>query len=768
MYDGAIDETLVKKNYRWKMSICQHPMYLLIDEDRGTPTVGERVPPWGAADAPEYVERIKRNLDSLEKIPGLRIDYDFSSVELDALCKRFPEVYRKMKEMYKQGKLDFLNGTYSQPHLQVLGSESNWRQFELGLKTVKDLFGKDINVYLTQETGLHEQLPQILKSFRFNLAALPAFYANIEIISGKFELGFEDGPMLVKGDEFVEAVALDGTSLPVFLGTYSHGWRIREGRVETGDVCNKEIAKDLYSGSPVWRAIPDMMEIDQEAYDAINRIFDIESFEKSLAERVKDAPPRAKARVYTYWSYIEGVWADELLRKNKQAEENAILAEALNCIGVMSNTSRNFDKKLQKIWQTILKYQHHDVYWIEVTDLRRKAINSYDVAIENCRQIMKSVARTLLETDKSCIAIFNALPQERHLLVESDVNIKTGNAYLQEFKGRKLGFVDLPAGGYKSYEKANDGRCVSREIPFESLLATHFYRVELTSSGLMKQIWNRDGQPLLSTGKYLGGLVGGLVSDKWFDNTEGKSTLYEGDVAYVIERSTKLGHIPLFERYFFFRNENLIKAEVEFDFKGDTVGNFWVDETKINIYYPTNGSRIYHDIPYGYIEARERRPLFAINWLYCGGLVYVNRGNCKHWIKDGVIANVIAWGGDHFNNRMHMSPGWTKFSQKYDLRPYGKQRIEYYLIPYGEFDGNRISKDVCALTFPVFMTMGKGERTFYEIEDEDLVVTSIHLRDDKAWIRGYKLPSESKSRFRPWQIFDCPLNELSLRLDCEK
>ena len=33
----------------------------------------------------------------------------------------------------------------------------------MGLKVYKDLFGANIKLYVTQETSLHKQMPQILK-----------------------------------------------------------------------------------------------------------------------------------------------------------------------------------------------------------------------------------------------------------------------------------------------------------------------------------------------------------------------------------------------------------------------------------------------------------------------------------------------------------------------------------------------------------------------------------------------------------------------------
>jgi hypothetical protein len=195
----------------------------------------------------------------------------------------------------------------------------------------------------------------------------------------------------------------------------------------------------------------------------------------------------------------------------------------------------------------------------------------------------------------------------------------------------------------------------------------------------------------------------------------------------------------------------------EFDFDGNEVGYFWFDKTKINVYYPTSGSKVYHNIPFGYRESRQSRPVFPTDWLYCGGLVYVNRGNIKHRVEDGVIANVLGWGGNHFSNRLHWD--WLESSQ-YDLRLYGKQKIEYFLIPVGKFDGNKIVQQVNAMTSPVFITKGKGSKSFYEIKDKDLAVTSVYEKDGQVRARGYKLPSDTKSKYRNWEIVNIPISNV--------
>jgi len=316
--------------------------------------------------------------------------------------------------------------------------------------------------------------------------------------------------------------------------------------------------------------------------------------------------------------------------------------------------------------------------------------------------------------------------------------------------------VDVPAGGFKSFE-VTERPAPSRKKTLPEKIKTNHYSIEFSKGGLIRQITAHNGRKLLNPSDYFGGEIRARIGKQWVDNRTAECTYYSGQVADILERTTTLGEIPVLERYYFFKHEPIIKAEIEFDFDGNEVGYFWIDKTKINIYYPTKGSKVYHDIPFGYIESRQGRPLFATNWLYCGGLVYVNRGTVKHWIQDGLMANVVGWGSNHFSNRLHWD--WLE-SPQYDIRLYGKQTIEYFLMPYGEFDGSRITADVSAITTPVFVCKGKGEKSFYEVKDKYLAMTSVYEKDGQVWTRGYKLPSNNKSRYRDWEIFNTPIRNI--------
>jgi len=165
-----------------------------------------------------------------------------------------------------------------------------------------------------------------------------------------------------------------------------------------------------------------------------------------------------------------------------------------------------------------------------------------------------------------------------------------------------------------------------------------------------------------------------------------------------------------------------------------------------------------YDIPFGYTEGRQGRPLFPINWLYSNGLVYVNRGTTKHFVEKGVVGNVIAWGNDRFTNRLHWD--WTS-RPPYDIRLYGKQKIEYYLVPFDEFNASNIINTVENITAPTCLIPGEGEKSFYRIDNMDLGITAIYSGDGEIWVRGYKIPSDDKSKYRDFEIFNEPLDKIN-------
>ena len=166
---------------------------------------------------------------------------------------------------------------------------------------------------------------------------------------------------------------------------------------------------------------------------------------------------------------------------------------------------------------------------------------------------------------------------------------------------------------------------------------------------------------------------------------------------------------------------------------------------------------MFRDIPFGYLDAREGRPYFATNWLYGNGLVYINKGTKKQWVDNGLMVNVLAWGGFGINNRIHYD-FWA--NRPFDQRLNGKHTIEYFLIPTDEFNPQYIIHEVDNLTSDVFTTHGQGEKSFYEINDKDIIVTSFYVKNNSTWVRGYQIPSLQKQPFKDFEIFNMEYESL--------
>jgi hypothetical protein len=753
---GADGDTFDQKQYfDWQIAICYHPMYMLVDEDRGVPIIGERVPPWGAATAEQYLERVKRNLASLEKDPKLTLNYEWAACALEDISVRFPDVMQRMQAAHQRGQLDFVGGEYSLAHTMTYGSEADWRQFELGLEVFQRLFGQRITVHAHQENQLYPQLPQVLRHFGYEYLVMPSFPWAVTITEGPFQmLGHESGTYLLKGDEFIRATAPDGTKLPAYFAT-----NVRQTKP------NDEYMKDLWSCPPLWIDFPDL-----EEYHNPNDLARPVLLGPALAERFKAAPPRASGKIQSYYSYTEGIWAEEHQRASKMAEEATVQAGNLLAMARLAGVPLDRQDKLNDLWRTVLKYQDHDATWIEVTDLRRKAIGQFQHVVAEDRKLMGEVAAALVQPDPSSIAVFNGLPRPRAALLEVGADeVPGGGAKLQKVGEKFVGFVDLPASGYRSFPLAKDSGGESKEVPMPEHLDTEFYRVQLSKEGLIDTLTTANGRKLVTGGEYLGGEIRGVISNRWVNNRTATCKFYDGDVCSVLERTATFGQaergaiigrgIPLRERYIFFKHQPVIKVELEFDFDGDEIGDFHLEETKLNVYYPTPGGDIRHDAPFGFEPVSEGEQLLALNWVQCGGLTYVNRGTPKHWVRNGVVANTLAWGGKKWSNRIHYS-WWMKRCPKYDLRLYGRQKLEYFLIPSDSSNGVAATHEVEALTAPVFIAQGAGEKSWGSVKDDSLAVTSLFEKDGQVWLRGYQMPSAKKGRFRDWEIFNLPAKKM--------
>ena len=747
-----------EKSWIW---ICvQHPMPLLV-QDRGVPDVLERIPPWGDPDLPSYLQKFRDVFDSMHEYPDFRMDFEISAREMEDVVEADPDIADRMAALMKEGSLGLIGGDYSQAHYHVYGPESCIRQISIGLRVFKEMFDYPIDVFFHQETGIHEQLPQILKAFGYTVAVPPRFPWAIQFLDGDLpELSSHYGTVeFVNGDEFVNWRGLDGTEIPLYLSmpAPSQSDEIIEVFQKHG---NPDVKKEIFEGgpSPFEQFIererqkhpvtvppllienPDMKRFSEDYFLKRGRHCRFSLMGNALKERLSQCPPVSSARLYPYWAYIEGVWAEQLSRANRKAETAAVQAESLRWIGAFltgevkegsakrdplstsgSGSLDEASRRIERIWKQILSSQHHDIYWIETTDLKRKALSW----LEQARMESETLSREALESiaagvntgkgrEERAVILFNPTPHRRQgvnwielsELGDDPVQLSTldgspvpSQTVTMQAGGetvvrRLLVESEVPGLGYRTYAAAAEETApviagVQKDrYEFENSA----YRVRLEANGIFHSLFNKsaDAEMLCSDevhGNEIRGILEGgeAVGNRKVDAEAGWT---RGKIADTFTTRYNLSAIAVWQHILFYHNANHMDFFLTLDFgdKGMTLGDFWKDGEKLNVYWPfVHGVKFHHDIPFGVTEAREGRPLYCTSWIDAstekGGVTYLNRGTTKHWLQNDVLANVLAWGGNWFSNR---HPGIWEYVRKYDIRLYGKHTLEYTIYVHGD------------------------------------------------------------------------------------
>ncbi|MCX6089312.1 MAG: hypothetical protein NTX88_02860 [Candidatus Atribacteria bacterium] len=794
---------------KWIWVCCQHPMPLLV-QDRGVPDVLERIPPWGDPDLSSYINKFKEVFDSLEKYPNFRIDFEISGRELEDVAESDPALISRMKDLIQAGKLGFVGGDYSQSHCHVYGAESSLRQITLGKEVFRKLLDYEVDIFFHQETGLHDQLPQLLRAWGYSIAVPPRFPYVVRFIENESpEITVHYGVIeYVNGEDFTLWKGLDGTTIPLFLSMpapseskeiydvfdrYSRpGSRKRKtnGVSPFESFMEREKQKDPVQVPTLLIENPDMKRLDEEYYRERDKTGEFSLLGPALFHRLKSSSITSSAQLYTYWSYIEGVWAEEMSRKNKRAEISALQAEALDAMKWVLAGSSVKPEVFDSIWKKILSSQHHDVYWIETTDLKRKSLAWLDEAIQASESISREAGKTLATqidtrgaSSGKALVLFNTLPRLREQVERISLRFEKGEVYslnLNDRMGKKKEFqVDggdtwedgslknceillqphIPGFGYKTYSiHAGDSHPAALVESDISLFQfeNDSYSIKVHGDGTISSLQEkRSGREMINPEKYFGNEIRGrLPNGKWITNRSPRSIgrAEKGNLADLFLVEGQIGPIVYHQKLCFYHDSPLIDFILDLDFgdEGLALGDFWDDTTKLNLYWPLNTYKtIWYDIPFGMRKGKPGRPLYCIDWIDCSdeqsGFSFINRGTTKHRVQDGVLMNCLAWGGNHFSNR---NPGLWENVERYDIRLFGKHRIQYSVVVHpGDWRETNTYNRVEEFSHPIQSIVtdahpGKfpEQLSVFENDAPGFIVTSIHRGENQKEMiaRGYE------------------------------
>ncbi len=302
-------------------------------------------------DSPEFA--LDRIIDRMKLAVETKMPYN---IEVAICCfewlkNQYPEKIAEFLALFKKGRFEIINPTFSQPYSLIIGEESNIKQIEFGLKVLNQL-GLDCRIYYCSEVSLHPQIPQILNGF------------NIEFCSLRTRLL---GTCPTSNSGKINWVGLDNSAISsitdqpgIFNGEFWHGTFYQE----IPDLLFQAVARPFMKHL-IFSSLDDFINPlpFQEEVWRISRFSEI--FGKfvscsELFEIIKtDGEFKYCRDEFSLGEYI--FIQNELFLNNKKCEVALISAEIVNCILGRFNGEPN-DSLLDELWKRFLLTQAHDNY----------------------------------------------------------------------------------------------------------------------------------------------------------------------------------------------------------------------------------------------------------------------------------------------------------------------------------------------------------------------------------------------------------------------
>jgi len=293
---------------------------------------------------------------------------------LEWLNRNYPEEISEFVQLFTRGKFEIINPTYSQPYSLIIGAESNIKQFEYGLKILKQL-GIPYDIYYCSEASLHPQVPQLLRGFNIKYGSL-----RTRLL----------GTCPTTHSGHINWVGLDDTSIEsmtdqsgVFNGEIWHGTFFREfPNLLFQAVARPFLSCILYSSLEDF-IMPLAYQEDIWRVSRFSEIFGKFILSSEFFQLTEiDGEFKFSRDLFFLGNYIFN--PTDLFLYNKNCEINLISAEILNCVlGLF--TEESADAMLEDLWAKLLLTQAHDNY--AVPDMHAGDYSANQLSKEEYKQL---------------------------------------------------------------------------------------------------------------------------------------------------------------------------------------------------------------------------------------------------------------------------------------------------------------------------------------------------------------------------------------------
>ena len=261
------------------------------------------------------------------------------------------------------GLVETVKGMYSDAYLEVLGTESNLRQFEFGIRALARMGGKSqIFAIAYDDFAFHPQLPQILRGFGFQGAVLRC--------GGPGQItGVDKETLLWKG--------LDGSLIPA-IPKYKSVPGAKLGKSCPGGSAGgiNAMARQLVAAEKAgFRTVlaggiqdHTMTMHGEYEWEAFNAMAHVHAVPTTFADYLAAVPPGPEPRFYGADDLLGRPFAwsgygslNQMAREDRLAERLLVTAEKFSALA--SFAGRPYPAKaFEKAWKNLLSSQDHFTY----------------------------------------------------------------------------------------------------------------------------------------------------------------------------------------------------------------------------------------------------------------------------------------------------------------------------------------------------------------------------------------------------------------------
>jgi alpha-mannosidase len=319
-------------------------------------------------------EKVARSFATVLKLMEEYPDYKFMSSQPQLyafLKKRYPELYKKVKERIQEGRWEVEGGMWVEADCNLSSGESLVRQFLHGKKFFKEEFGKDNEVlWLPDVFGYSGALPQIMKKsgIKYFMTTKLAWNQFNKIPNDTFLWKGIDGSKILT--HFITTLGV-GQPIKDFFTTYNGtlhpdsimgGWERYQ---------NKEINHDILisygygdgGGGPT----KEMLETSLRMEKGIKGIPKVRQefagvYFRELEQRVEHNPRLNTWEGELYFEYHRGTLTS-MARNKRDNRLSELRLMDLELLSVMA-LEKGFiypERELQELWENVLLNQFHDI-----------------------------------------------------------------------------------------------------------------------------------------------------------------------------------------------------------------------------------------------------------------------------------------------------------------------------------------------------------------------------------------------------------------------